>query len=147
MRAVWPGTTRRGPLLIVRRQRYVAKINGGGDTRWDCRASGVTPAEAVAHSSGSLYMSYHRGLAYLQGAMHPLAHQEIAEPVGIISLRQLFEVMRAPTLLSGQSCQGNGLGDQHEIIEFQTPHDGSSTVTTAVMGLLGQRAYAFQGGL
>ena len=80
-----------------------------------------TGAAFAVRSTSIILKRHYWCLAHLQDVLRPLAHQEVAEPMGIVFLRQCFEVMRAPTLLPGQSCQGNGLRDQHELAPWQPP--------------------------
>src|SRR5262245_9276408 len=85
----------------------------------DARGNGGASGSHTARGGGLRCVSYYRYLPHLQAARRLLAHQEIAQPVGIVSLGQFFQIMRATTLLPGQGCQSNGLGYQHEIVEFQ----------------------------
>ena len=54
-------------------------------------------------------------LAHLQGTVIPLAYHQVTEPMRIVFVRELFEVVRATTLLPCQCCQGKREGKEQEM--------------------------------
>src|SRR5262245_17420006 len=84
-------------------------------------------------------------LTHLQGTVALLVYQEVTEPMRIVFLGALLQVVRPTALLSCQCRQGNGFCDQYQIVEFQAAHHGRGTLTTTGVGLVCQRVYGLEG--
>src|SRR5262249_3001471 len=84
-------------------------------------------------------------LAHLQDTVIPPVHQQVAEPMRIVFVGDLFQVVRPTALLTCQRCQGNGFCDQYQIVEFQAAHHGRRALSTTGVGLVCQRVYSCEG--
>ena len=91
-------------------------------------ATGVAQQLLLRAESGFLNSRTAHGndwrLTHLQDTVTPLVYQQVTEPVRIVFLGALFQIVRTTALLSCQRCQGNSFCDQYQIVEFQAAHHG-----------------------